>query len=276
MNGGYAPNYLVDVQTAVSAIGRQNSGLYLLDLSKTLLEGITFEGNYKNVSFYKAHFKDCMFGTYAKEEYTNFRNDNFAEAVFEKVDFKHSDFQEARFANAVFISTTFEDVYFKKVDLTETQFSGGTKIYGCDFTQTIWIKSSVGSELNVPKPGKGSVQSVSFMSRSEVKKTYLEKANFEGAELINTLFEQGNYQQTIFRKATLSGVTFKDIDLSTSDFCGAQIGYKSKFYMGYGQYGWRGDYQKNYSDEVSFVNTGIKEKDLKEGKAVIVKSPLIS
>ncbi|WP_170943978.1 pentapeptide repeat-containing protein [Leptolyngbya sp. BC1307] len=268
LNEGYVPNHSVDVQVAVSAIGRRNlsdSSSYFLDLSKTLLEGIAFEGNYENVNFYKAHFKDCIFGTQSGEKYTSFRDDDFREAIFEKVEFKHSTFRKTRFNNSVFVSTTFKDTDLTGADLTKTQFSGGTKICGCKFIKTNWTESSIGGEIRAPKFAY-------FTGKSEVRDTDFKDAKFTKANLVNALFKKGSYQGTSFEKAALSGVTFEDVNLRNSSFIGAQIGHESKLYMGYEQYGSRKRYQENYSDEVSFVDAGIKRADLEKGKAIIIEA----
>lgn len=276
LNKNYVPNHLIDIQAAVSVIGRRNLGdssSYPLDLSKTLLEGITFEGNYENVSFYNAHFKDCIFGIQTGKEKTSFRDDNFNEAIFEKVKFEGSAFRKAHFKNSVFISATFiKDADFTGADLTETKFSGGTKICGCKFIKTTWTKSNIGGQIKVPKSEKTSAGSASFMVISEVRDTDMESATFTEANLVNILFEEGSCQRTRFEKATLSGVTFKDVNLSKSIFIEAQIGCESKFDMDYKPYGRsRKDYQENYSDQVSFVNAGIERADLEKGKAIIIE-----
>ncbi len=283
LNESYVPNQSIDVQAAVSAIGRRDLGdssSYLLDLGKILLEGIVFEGNYENISFYKAHFKGCIFGTRLEKEKASFRDNNFREANFEKVEFKHSDFRKAHFNNSVFISTTFkDDADFTEAHLTETQFSGGTKICGCKFIRADWTNSNIGGQIKVPvlKSNKTPAQRALFMARSEVKNTDITGVTFTGAKIVSTLFEEctgGDCQKTSFKKAKLSDVTFKNFRLNKHSFIGAQIGHESKFSIDdrYGHEKSRKSHQENYSDQVNFVKAGIRRADLEEGKATIIEA----
>lgn len=277
LNERYVPNHLIDVQVAVSAIGRQNldgNSSYSLDLSKTLLEGITFEGNYKNVSFYKTHFKDCIFGIQLGKESASFSGNNFSEAIFEKVKFNYCRFEHTDFINSVFISSTFKGTNFGvEVDMTETKFSGGTYIDECQFEKTILVGSSIGDEIKVPRTKTSSAQSAHFMARSEVRNTDFIKADLTEASLVNVLFSGGSCKkETSFNESKLSSVTFEDIELGDTDFTGARIGHLQEFHIGNGQYEWRACYQENYSNEVSFINAGIKRADLEE-KAIIITEP---
>ncbi len=272
VNMNYVPNHLADVQAAVSVIGRQNSGTYPLDLSKTLLEGLTFEGNYKNVSFYKAHLIACILGRPTENKLDKFQNNDFTEAVFERVKFRNSNLTEARFNKSVFITTDFANCNFTEANLAETQFSGETKIYKCTFPRSTWIRSSMGREVIVPSfKGRSGNNSICFEERSEVKETDITGANFEAAEIINTLFEGGKYQKAEFQKTKLSGVTFKNVDLSSSNFAGAEIGHEAKFYMGYRQLVSRRSHLKTYFDQVIFKNAGISKTEL-EAKATIIEA----
>lgn len=284
LNKDYVPKYLIEVQAALSAIGKQNSGTYPLDLSKTVLEGITLEGNYENVSFYETHFKDCVFGNQSGEKTTSFRGDSFVRATFEKVEFIDSDIRKAHLDNSVLISATFNDSDFREATLTKARFSGGTKICKCKFNGTTWNESRIGDLIvwterstNSQITALKALRSAYFTDQSEVSDTDMTGAKFEGVKLVNTLFKRtlfkkGRYKGMSFERAILSGVIFENVDLSDSDFTEAQIGYEATFYNSSEHCKRREDYQENYSDEVVFAKAGIKRADLEKGKAIIIKA----
>lgn len=266
LNENHISNYLIDVQAAISAIGKRDfkdSDLFSLDLSQTRLDGITFRGNYKNINFHRTRFRDCIFGSDINTGGANFLQSNFREAVFEKAEFKYADFREVRFDSSIFLTSTFEGTDFRSSYLLGAKFSGRTNINKCHFESADLTRVSVGGEIKLLKPDKKKRMRTCFKEESEVKGTFFRDANFTEAHLSDVLFEEGGYQKTKFVGAVLRGVTFRSIDLSSTNFSRSRIGIE------YDEYTAQEHFRDDRSDGVSFIDTGLAQADLEKAKATL-------
>ncbi len=266
LNENHTSSYLIDVQAAISAIGKRDfkdSDLFSLDLSQTRLDGITFRGNYKNINFHRTRFRDCIFGSDINMGDANFLQSNFREAVFEKAKFKYADFREVRFDRSIFLTSTFEGTDFRSSHLLGAKFSGRTNINKCHFESADLTRVSIGGEIKLLKPDKKKTMRTYFKEESEVKGTFFRDANFTGAYLSDVLFEEGSCQKTKFIGAVLRGVTFRSIDLSSANFSRSRIGIE------YDEYTAEEHFRDDRSDRVSFIHTGLARADLEKVKATL-------
>ncbi|MGB3297971.1 MAG: pentapeptide repeat-containing protein [Phormidesmis sp.] len=261
-NDGYRRSSRIDVQAAISAIGRRGKiplkeKNHIIDLSRSTLRNIVFSGNYDSVNFYGTHFVCATF-----RDNASFYNTDFSGTLFENLTAENSFLGTSKFDKSTFITSTFSNVKFEQASFVEAKFSGGTEMNECSFAKAKLKQLELGGKVPTqPMGAEVGFKLVKFEKQSEFKNVVFDGADMTGALLMDTTFECSSFKSAILRETELREIIFKKTNLSGACFEDAILSGNSDEHTTEAQY--RRD---RLEPGVAFEHTNLQQADMNKAE----------
>jgi uncharacterized protein YjbI with pentapeptide repeats len=234
----FAVSVTIDIQAALTVIGRRNSKQdpqdRIIDLRFCDIRG----ANIKNANLSYADLKG------AKISQAQLENANLSNAKLQTADLSRAILNGANLSKSSLNSALLEDAYLQKTDLQNSDLSNanllradlqGAKLNNAILHDSNFRRANLhGANLSEAKLKRTDLRNAQInhttkldekwnqvykiYSNEEKKKIFDEKADFSDAILINADFEGCTLKKAIFSGANLEGANFKNADLEGADF----------------------------------------------------------